>query len=218
MTLGILRIGPRVVRAGKFLCIAFADKILEGAVSVTALVLPSEEEEEEEAGWALFETAAEMGLAFWALFAAMAICAGAALFLFRKLKRVSLELSALKAKVRDKGEMVPPLISAVAANPKPLVITPVTALPPVTATAATATTATTTAPQSKTLVDSLLLGFTPAKDADMVVSGKENSFAVSPRRRSKASISPLANSPNVDGPDGKPVRDREFIKEYWKSA
>ena len=182
MTLGILRIGPRVVRAGKFLCIAFADKILEGAVSVTALVLPSEEEEEE-AGWALFETAAEMGGAFWALFAAMAICAGAALFLFRKLKRVSLELSALKEKVRDKGEMVPPLISAVAANPKPLVITPVTALPPVTATAATATTATTTAPQSKTLVDSLLLGFTPAKDADMVVSGKENSFAGSPRRR-----------------------------------
>ncbi|GMH84553.1 hypothetical protein TrVE_jg1460 [Triparma verrucosa] len=214
MTLGILRIGPRVIRAGKFLCIAFADKILEGAVSVTALVLPSEEEEEE-AGWALFETAAEMGGAFWALFAAMAICAGAALFLFRKLKRVSLELSALKAKVRDKGEMVPPLISSVAA---PLVITPVTALPPVTATAATATTATTTAPQSKTLVDSLLLGFTPAKDADMVVSGKENSFAGSPRRRSKASISPLANSPNVDGPDGKPVRDREFIKEYWKSA
>ncbi|GMH99320.1 hypothetical protein TrLO_g8389 [Triparma laevis f. longispina] len=224
-TVAVLRIGPRIVRAGKFLCIAFADKILEGAGAVVGSVLPAEEPVVEE--WPLLEAAEEMGGAFWAVFVALFFCVGVVLLLLSKLKTVTSELTLLKAELRqldssrsssssgvgssnscnssssssgkdNDNQRVPPLISAAAAVPAPAIA-------------------------------SLLLGFTPAKEVMVIEqvsgeinreTGKENSNSPlsPPHRRSKASISPLANSPNVDGPDGKPVRETHFVKEYWKSA
>lgn len=171
-TVAVLRIGPRIVRAGKFLCIAFADKILEGAGAVVGSVLPAEEPVVEE--WPLLEAAEEMGGAFWAVFVALFFCMGVVLLLLSKLKIVTSELTLLKAELRQLDSSRSSSSSGVGSSNSCNSSSSSSGkdnddqrVPPLISAAAPA-------------IASLLLGFTPAKEVMVIEQGtKKYSFVLS---------------------------------------